>query len=581
MSARPAEPRPWPADDPAAYDVLDASWPHESPTCEACRDLEMWVWLAQIGRPRGGVPSRRRDLRAAADAAFAAAYPLRFRAAADHRRAVAASRRRVPPEVATMRSEASRFLVPALAEARRKGIIPRIPRDRSAPFWGPWPSEWECAQIAESDLGAPLVVALRAAYPARFGIPTKHRYRDPARYAASLLRAVIAGGRAGQAPLRARSPTADLLVGQLHRLASADGQMFCCIWHVDHADFSRVDEATVGAVVLRSDRPGSDGILPTLLPEGTWALGPDHTWRGAQDAGYLVAQERTPEDHWGVWAALNRRISAVVAAIRLATATTGAVRTVWIGEPSMVHIEAPEAHPQREREIFEPALRRAATLTAPDLPGLELLAAMVERAERPRPVKGAGQGAPSSISIALGRYARSHTGMAWQDVVLDLATGLEACLGPQTSREEIGLTLRTRAAHLLASEDPAEAAAVYNDVRDLYDLRSDLVHGSPKYRRTPDKLFRDRGIEHALVEYRMHILLDRWRDVLRRAIAARLLLADDAYVDPLWPAFGDDSAVDLALVRADTRAVWSRRIADTAARLGLPALATRSQPLVE
>jgi len=37
--------------------------------------------------------------------------------------------------------------------------------------------------------------------------------------------------------------------------------------------------------------------------------------------------------------------------------------------------------------------------------------------------------------------------------VLELATALEACLGPRNKDQEIGLTLRTRAAHLLAHDD--------------------------------------------------------------------------------------------------------------------------------
>jgi hypothetical protein len=43
-------------------------------------------------------------------------------------------------------------------------------------------------------------------------------------------------------------------------------------------------------------------------------------------------------------------------------------------------------------------------------------------------------------------------------------------------------------------------------------------------------------------------LLDRCREIVRRAICARLMLSDDRVGDALWPLRGDEPSVDLALV---------------------------------
>ena len=72
------------------------------------------------------------------------------------------------------------------------------------------------------------------------------------------------------------------------------------------------------------------------------------------------------------------------------------------------------------------------------------------------------------------------------------------------------------------------------------------------------------------------------RDIVRRAIAARLMLGDTRDgLKPLWPLTGGDAKVDRSLVRRDTRDEWRQRIVDTAAAYGLPLLAEAAPPLVD
>ena len=117
-------------------------------------------------------------------------------------------------------------------------------------------------------------------------------------------------------------------------------------------------------------------------------------------------------------------------------------------------------------------------------------------------------------------------------------------------------------------------------MQDLYGLRSDVIHGNTKLRRTLSQLWEARGLDQVLDTDKLHVLMDRWREIVRRAIAVRLLLADSSVGEPLWPARGDPK-VDLLLVRKDERDRWRTRLAEGAANLGLPLLASPAPPLVD
>lgn len=580
-----ADLRPWAdSDDPAEYADFPTAWPHDSQTCPVCRALGIWEWFGQFQqRPSTGDRSRQLPgWRRAAHEAFERSYPRRFRAAIEHRRLVRRSSRQVPMAVRQAREEASKFLVGALAEARRQHLVPREgSRNQRGRFdGGPWPSQWPCREIAGSETGVAFVSALRTAYPSRFPDASKFPYKDPEQYVAAFLRAVIADSIVSHGPLRAKSPSARSMFEELHRVCSIDGQRFTCLWLIDDVDFTDVDATTVGEVTLRSEaasRP--ENVVSSLLPEAMWVsadrLRPSAKTRG----GYFVASKTTNGDLWSVWGTLNDSMDCLVTALRLGTATTGPTRMVWIGEPSMVHVQEPEAHPQTG-DFGESYWRRVGVVTRQNLSGLGELAALVAKTRQLHSTKRNKQGTLPSVAVAMGRYARTFTDMNWQDKVLDLATGLEACLGPR-DKEEIGLTLRTRAAHLLGHDDSERADAIYRDISDLYGLRSDIIHGRPTFTQSPAKLFEARHFGHILPGDQMQALLDCWRDVLRRAIAARLMLADTRLGEPLWSLFGDDTPVDRSMVRKDKRDEWCERIRGGAAALGLPLLVDQAPPLVD
>ena len=183
----------------------------------------------------------------------------------------------------------------------------------------------------------------------------------------------------------------------------------------------------------------------------------------------------------------------------------------------------------------------------------EAIGALVDRAD----VKREGMAA-TSYDVALGKFNSSHHQENPYETLVDLATALEAILaGGETETEGLTLRLRNRAAALLSADvDPARA--VFGDVGLLYGLRSKLVHGGQIKQ---SELRRDLGKISTMPQgeatnrfgVAIGYAVDRMRDLVRRAILARLCLA--AEPDPVWP-FSGSTGVDALLSDDETRGHW-------------------------
>jgi hypothetical protein len=566
--------RPWgDNDDPSEYAAV-VEWPHTEELCPVCNVLGPFLWIAQA--EAFGAGKRNTGCRRAAGEAFRRAYPNRHRAAEGHRKAVRCAAQEAPLAAVKAQTRAVEFLVKAIAEARRRGLVPRIPRDGSRQGYdGPWANWYSCVEVAQSDWAQPFIAALREAYPARFREESKFPFRDPERYAAALLRAVIARSIVEHIPLSAHSLATHALIDELHRVASRDGQVFASLWNIDDLDLSAIDGRSFdGLTFYAHEEFGAQKVVSMLMPEGAWAMGRARA-SYAQFGGFIYATGDGAGDHYEPTKVLNEQIGTFLLAVRLATGSTGPNRMVWMGEPFMVHIEMPEAHPQYEDRWLASYWRRMAVLRSEDLPGLGALVGLIRQAE----LRGK-QGAASSVDVAMGRYLHTYANQDWRDTVLDMATALEAALGP-SNREQIGLTIRTRAAHLLGRGHSARADEVYREITDLYTLRSDLIHGNARFQKSPQDLWEARGHLHVFETDRLRAVLDGWRDIVRRVICARLLLADDRLGSPLWPLIGDEVPVDRYMTRSDKRREWRRRLVSEARSLGLPLLIEPAPPLVD
>ena len=179
---------------------------------------------------------------------------------------------------------------------------------------------------------------------------------------------------------------------------------------------------------------------------------------------------------------------------------------------------------------------------------------------------------PSTIRIALTRYLRSYLPRPWFDIVVDLGIGLEAALLGDADHEEIGLRLRSRAAALLSTPTDSPSR-IYNDVKRLYNLRSDIVHGSrPTQKAIDSELYRISTTERSSRPGEKGALaLDRGRDLLRRAILARAFLD----LAGKWPATrkGESPDIDGQMVELSTQEEWRKAWRGGLASLGLESAA--------
>lgn len=83
----------------------------------------------------------------------------------------------------------------------------------------------------------------------------------------------------------------------------------------------------------------------------------------------------------------------------------------------------------------------------------------------------------TSFDVAVSKFNRSHSSDSPYEHLVDLATALEAVLiGSERDHEGLTLRLRTRVAALLATDDDT-GKALFDDVGQLYGLRSKIIHG--------------------------------------------------------------------------------------------------------
>lgn len=183
------------------------------------------------------------------------------------------------------------------------------------------------------------------------------------------------------------------------------------------------------------------------------------------------------------------------------------------------------------------------------------------------------------MSVAIGRFHAALDHQFWDEQLLELAIGLEAALLGGDNGGEITYRLRTRAAALLTTdEEPPER--VFDEIGALYEMRSNLVHGTPIGRRDTRRLLTAMQSSPAsdLMGERFAVIVDRARDLLRRAIIARLCLSEGE--TPLWPwsARGGFS-VDRALLNAGTAGDWQAFVRARVAELGFPEACDPAAPV--
>ena len=181
----------------------------------------------------------------------------------------------------------------------------------------------------------------------------------------------------------------------------------------------------------------------------------------------------------------------------------------------------------------------------------------------------------SSLGLALTMFNRSYQFVPWFDRLVDLSTALEASLiGDGDENAGLSLRLRQRAATLLACETDSPTA-IFKDIAVLYGLRSTLVHGGNLTSKSlKKKVYAISTIPKGTpLGVATEQAVDRLRDIVRRAILARISLSHRT--DPLWTS---KVSVDAVLADDRRRAEWRSAWQEHMAEIGVPEAIQRALP---
>jgi hypothetical protein len=429
-----------------------------------------------------------------------------------------------------------------------------IPRSRHRP-WISMARDYY-GHAVEGSEGA-LSQALAEALPERFEWEHRPAFDLAWSYASAVLEAAVAAATMAGEPYDTASPSVraviDALVQAVQRTPASRVLRVVTDVDVEHEAVPEGYEDRLGQavemarvrIVRVENRP--EPFIERELPSAGYDVDRFDVFVHPGPASLLVATVEAWADTETRLTEARRRLDRLVVAIQLATAATVRATIDIAGVPGPLPTVGPEITPLPVWDFR--FVHRPVILGPSDVAGLEALVGLI-----------AGWGdAPewAPVRVAVGRLARTLTERSptFVDQAVDLAIGFEAALAG-IDRTEVGLRLRTRAASLLAAPgDPADA--IYRDVKVLYDLRSKFVHGGTLPTKEVDQAVR-RVTGTTRTDWRAEqylLAVDRWRDLLRRAILARIALST---APTPWRA---DVDVDELLLRDPARSEWREHIA--------------------
>jgi hypothetical protein len=409
-------------------------------------------------------------------------------------------------------------------------------------------------------------------------------YREsPATYIFALLDGCVAcSARMGNFDLP--SELVDPLLDGLREMLEKTTYDVVCARHVLHLTTADAHEITFGdiTVVPRKSSQDYTGLRNRIQSE---IAGAARAWNrdvptpfGSPNALLIVRRTTNGPDPYRDRESLSAELERFLLLARLLTSGTAHSAYEISGMPTLIAPMKPLMQKFQSSEMPQ-LVRRTVRLTGDEGAALKALGDLVETAE----VKRAGM-ATTSFDVALRKFNYSGAGGGLYEQLVDLATALEAVLiGTEDENEGLSLRLRTRSAALLATEnDPA--GDLYNDVTQLYALRSKLVHGGQikinDLRKTISKVSTVAAEDTTDQRFGIGLALavDRMRDIVRRAILARLCLAEKP--DHLWP-FEGNISVDAVLSDDSKRAAWRTHWRERLAALGVWAAADRADEAVD
>jgi hypothetical protein len=406
-------------------------------------------------------------------------------------------------------------------------------------------------------------------YPERFADPLERRHAEFATsYIFGFLEACIA--RCGRSQdFDPGSAAVDESIDELLAvLATTTNEIVCCR-HLAHLTTTSGDEVQIGEVTVVPETERRRDLMHRIQEEvrgAASAWNRDDPRPFAPPHSLLIIREISDDpEPYEIAARLSRRLDRFLFLARLLSAGTVQSTYEISGAPTLIARMNPLMNTFRTG-WFGGLVRRTVRLSDEENPAFAAVGGLIDAAD----VKREGMVA-TSFDVAISKFNGSHTDDSPYEQLVDLATALEAALiGTAKDTEGLTLRLRSRTAALLATTDDS-ARALFDDVNLLYGLRSKLVHGGQiKERDLRKTIGRISTVPSETPEHRFGVAIghavDRMRDLVRRAILARLCLA--AEPDPLWP-FAGETAVDAILADDAQRVLWRSRWHERRDELGV------------
>ncbi|WP_133207022.1 MULTISPECIES: HEPN domain-containing protein [Arthrobacter] len=362
---------------------------------------------------------------------------------------------------------------------------------------------------------------------------------------------------------------AEEMIDELVRVLEQDMRSMVHCRLVSHLTTADGEPVTVGGVTLvpvpqEAFLPEIMSIVTTKIPMARQAFfsGPPVTLD--RPNAIVIAEKTTSGDPFQTKHELKTRVERFLLIARLVTGATA--RSYWdiTGTSDAISDFRPHGRAFFDGLGRHQILSRVGVVAEGDEGAFAALGQLIDGAEVDREGK-----VMTSFDMAFGRFTRSYLTDDLADAVVDLATSLEAILlGGDKSKDDIGLRLRGRAAALLSTTNDA-APAMKRHISDLYSVRSALVHGGSLKAAELRRYFRrivaePQGQPDGVLFAR---LVDRFRDLVRRAILARLALAAEPV--KLWPFDNPPPNVDQLLCDDGESERWRSQWRTTLASIGL------------
>lgn len=412
-------------------------------------------------------------------------------------------------------------------------------------------------------------------YEQRFGSDRPLGERQfPSKFLYSFLEAVITACSKSREPVSANSAATRACVQELLAALETNEIECCACRYVVHLTTESGDPISCGAVEVHplGGPRDAESLIPQHLPRA-WARVREFPFIYAPPASVVIARRQgEDQEQTGHAASLDiERFLLALWLLRGATSTSGYEfqgATTSIGPYDPVLLAEPRG--------FIGQHKRVAVISAADRAPISALTSLVDRAQKRR-----SDNLIEPLAMAVHKYRRSYLYGAWYEHLADLSTALEATLSG-VAKQDVLLRLKSRAASLLALDDDT-AEKIFHDLGVLYDLRSTVVHGSAlsekALRKKLDTLIPDPPDGMGSVGLQLDVAVDRLRDLVRRALVARMCLADGN--EPLWPLSRDGGLnVDAVLVDDELRVAWRNAWHDRLTVLGAEEAGRPAEPAI-